>query len=58
MSTKQRWTVGLVGLVLFGLSMVPYVGDLIQHPNVGNAVLLLLIVSVAVWLGIVVLKHH
>lgn len=58
LSTRQRWIVGTVVLVLLGLSLMPYVMDLIRRPDVGNAVLLVLTTSAVVVLIGIVVRHH
>ncbi len=57
-STRQRWIIGTVVLVLLGLSLTPYVMDLVRHPDVGNTVLLVLTSSSVVVLIGIVLRHH
>lgn len=56
LTPKQRWFIGLAFLVVFGLSLTPYIVDLIRHPDLGNSLLLACVSIAAIAGGVVVLK--
>ena len=58
LTTKQRWAIVVSFALLFGLSLVPYAMDLVENPDLGNAVLLITVAGACIAVLTVILKYH
>lgn len=56
LTSRQRWIYGTVFLFIFGLTLFPYISDVIQSPDPGNAFLLALCALFMVGVTVLILR--
>ena len=54
---KRKWLHAAIFLLIFGITLVPYIVDLVRHPNLDNAILLTVGAALIVSITILTFRH-
>ena len=55
---RKKWKYGIIFLVIYLVSIVPYLIDLFHNPNLWNAILFLLLSVGGTMAILLLIKHH
>lgn len=58
LTTLQRWKWYILFVLAYGALLTPYIADVIQYPNVANAIVLTVIAGGGIFVFVVAMKHH